>query len=62
MKTRPHYEVPDLFNLLPVVAAGLIWRMDDNILFFTNSLTIVGVSSRMPTYFQTMAAKLLKSA
>lgn len=33
MKTRPHYEVPDLFNLLPVVAAGLIWRMDDNILY-----------------------------
>ena len=26
-------EVPDQFNLLPAVAAGLVWRMDDNFLY-----------------------------
>ena len=26
-------EVPDQFNLLPAVAAGLIWRMDDDLLY-----------------------------
>ena len=26
-------EVPDQFNLLPAVAAGLIRRMDDNLLY-----------------------------
>lgn len=26
-------EVPDQFDLLPAVAAGLIWRMDDDLLY-----------------------------
>lgn len=33
------------------------WTM----IFFTNSLTIVGVSSRIPTYLRIIAAKLSKS-
>lgn len=41
----------------PVDLSGA-WTM----IFFTNSLTIVGVNSRIPTYLRIMAAKLSKSA
>lgn len=53
-------EVPDQFNLLPAVAAELIRSMDDNLLY--KFIDDGGTSSRMPTYFRTMAAKLSKSA
>ena len=53
-------EVPDQFNLLPAVSAGFARRMDDNLLY--KLIDDGGVSSRMPTYFRTIAAKLAKSA
>lgn len=53
-------EVPYQFELLPAVAAGLIWRMDDELLY--KLIDDGGVNSRIPTYFRTMAAKLAKSS
>jgi len=53
-------EVPDQFDLLSAVAAGLVRRMDDDLLH--KLIDDGGVSSRIPTYFLTMAAKLAKSA
>ena len=53
-------EVPDQFDFLPAMAAGFVRRMDDNFLY--KLIDDGGVSSRIPTYFRTMVAKLSKSA
>ena len=52
--------VPDHFNLLPAVPAGLIRCMDNNL--FYKLIDDGGVNSRISIYFRTIAAKLPKSA